>query len=246
MKHNEVHLLPAGQNLRPLKLEAPGMVLYPAFGTYGVLKKVGESGPEKYYEALWDKAAEVPVWIGSCKFSDPLDDVMQSFSVTKFGGARVTNRGSEALVTLGDVAGLIAEGRLTTGMSTRDVCTIPIGIGPESPIIESIKKMVSKNIRRLFVEGQRGRFISDRTLIEYMFSPERLEKARDRPETWIDEEVAKVPTKTPSKCRSSDLDDAARDLGPSPDDCLMTEDWRLVSRWDLTVKPWRARKLVNA
>ena len=94
--------------------------------------------------------------------------------------------------------------------------------------------------------SKQGRFISDRTLIAFKFSPERLEIARNDPEMWIKEEVSKLDTKTPGKCYDGSLDAAAKVLGPAPDDYPMTEEWRVISRWDLVVKPWRARKLTAA
>ena len=243
LKHKEIHLLPAGKKVPPRRFEAANVTLHGAFGGYGILKKVAGSAPRDYYKTLWSKSAEVPIWIGSCHFEDPFDAVLEAYSLTRFGGARVTRGTSEALVTIGDAAGLIAIGKLSTHMSTDDVCSIPVAIAKDSPIIEAIEKMISHNIRRLFVQGSQGRFISDRTLIDYMFSPGRLEIARDHPEMWIDEGVSKLATKTPGRCRTGDLDEAAKAMGPAPDDCLMTDEWRVVSRWDLVVKPWRARKL---
>jgi hypothetical protein len=102
---------------------------------------------------------------------------------------------------------------------------------------------VSHNIRRLFVEKEQGKFISDRTLVDYMFSPQRLGVARAHPELWIDEAIEKLDTKAPGRCRTGGLDEAAKEMGSAPDDCLMTDEWRVISRWDLVVKPWRAGKL---
>ncbi len=243
LKHNDVHFLPAGEKVPPRRLEVANVTLGGAFGGYGILKRVAGSAPRDYYKTLWSKSADIPMWIGSCRFEDPFDDVLEAYSLTKFGGARVTRGGSEALVTLGDVVGLIGGGRLSTQMSTDEVCSVPITIAEDRPIIEAIKQMISQNIRRLFLQGGQGTYISDRILINFMFSPERLETARDRPEAWIDGDVSKLATKSPSRCGTGSLDEAAKAMGPAPDDCLMTDQWRVISRWDLVVKPWRARKL---
>jgi CBS domain-containing protein len=167
------------------------------------------------------------------------------FSVTKFGGAKVTNDKNETLVTLSDAVGLISSGKLSTHMSTDDVSSIPIAISGEKYIVDAIRKMISQGIRRLFVEGGQGKFISDRTLIDYLFSKERLEAARDHPETWLDGKLSEVTTKEPGRCQTGDLDAAAKIMGPAPDDCLMTDEYRVVSRWDLVVKPWRAGNLAT-
>jgi CBS domain-containing protein len=245
IKHNEVHLLPAGKKVSPRRFELAGVTLHGAFGGYGILKRIARSQPKDYYKTLWARSAEVPIWIGSCKFGDPFDDILQAYSLTRFGGARVTKGGSEALVTLGDALGLIGSGKLSTHMTTDDVCSVPIAIAEEVAIIDAIRMMISNNIRRLFVRGGKGKFISDRTLIDFMFSPARLEIARDDPEKWLDGGVAKLATKTPGRCRTGDLDEASKAMGQAPDDCLLTDESRVISRWDIVVKPWRARKLAT-
>ena len=243
IKNIDVHFLPAGGQVPSRRFELANVALHPAYGSYGILRKIVDSEPKDYYKTLWSKSAEVPIWIGSCKFEQPFDDILQAFSATKFGGARVTQGVREALVTLGDVVGLVSEGKMSARMTTDDVSSVPIAIAKDRPIIEAIRKMVSHNIRRLFIERGQGSFISDRTLIDYMFSPQRLGIARDHPEQWIDETIEKLGTKTPGRCRTGSLDEAAKVMGSAPDDCLMTDEWRVISRWDLVVKPWRADKL---
>ena len=246
IKNIDVHFLPAGDRVPSRRFELANVTLHPAYGSYGILKRIVDSEPREYYKTLWSKSAEVPIWIGSCKYEQPFDDIVQAFSETKFGGARVTQGVSQALVTLADVVGLISEGKLSARMSTDDVCSVPIAISKDKPIIEALRKMVSQNVRRLFVEKEEGEFISDRTLIDYMFSPQRLGIARDHPELWIDGSVENLGTKIPGRCRAGGLDEAAKAMGSAPDDCLMTDEWRVISRWDLVVKPWRAGKLEAA
>jgi hypothetical protein len=246
IKNIDVHFLPAGGQAPSRRFELANVTLHPAYGSYGILKRIVGSDPKEYYKTLWSKSAEVPIWIGSCKFGRPFDDILQAFSETKFGGARVTHGVHEALVTLGDAVGLISEGKLTAHMSTDEVSSVPIAISKDRPIIEAIRKMMSHNIRRLFVEKEQGKFISDRTLVDYMFSPRRLGIARAHPELWIDEAIEKLDTKEPDRCRTGSLDEAAKEMGPAPDDCLMTDEWRVISRWDLVIKPWRAGKLEAA
>ena len=243
IKHNDVHLLPAGEKIPSHRIEMAAVTLHGAFGSYGILKRVSESPPKDYYKTLWSKSAEIPIWIGSCRFEDPFDDILQAYSLTGFGGARVTREMNEALVTLGDAVGLITSGKMSTHMLTDDVGSIPIVIARNAPIIDAIKEMISHNIRRLFVKGGQGMFVSDRSLIDFMFSPERLETARDSPEMWLDGEVGNLDTKSPGRCQAGDLDRAAKEIGPAPDDCLLTDQSRVISRWDMIVKPWRAGKL---
>ena len=243
IRNHEAHFFPASEEIPPLKLELPNITLHPAFGGFGVLKALANSYPSEYYKTLWRRSAEVPTWIGSCDYQQPFDDILRAFSETKFGGARLTSEGRQALVTLSDAVGLIREGRLSAKMPTEEVSSVPIPVSKSEPIIGAIRQMIALNVRRLFLKKGQGKFISDRTVIDYIFSPQRLEVARDHPELWLSEEVEKVDTKVPARCKAGGLDAAARDMGPEPDDCLMTDEFRLISRWDLVVKPWRMGKL---
>ena len=238
-----MQLLRAGDEIPPLNLELGNITLYPAFGGYGILKALAGSDPKEYYGTLWRRAAEIPIWIGSCDYQQPVGDLLQAFSETKFGGARVTSGALEALITLNDLVELIRDGKLSAQMSTDEVDSIPIPVSKQKPIIDAIKQMVYGNVRRLFLEKGQGKFISDRTVIDYIFSPQRLEVARDHPEQWLSETVEKVGAKDPALCKTGSLDAAAREMGAAPDDCLMTDEFRLISRWDLVIKPWRAGKL---
>jgi CBS domain-containing protein len=240
IKNIEVHLLPGGRKIPQKKPELSRFPLHPAFGGYGILKRVVESEPKEYYKTLWSKSAEVPIWIASCKYEAPFDDILEAYSETKIGGARVTKGHHEALITLEDAVGLISSGRLSTNMTTAEVGSVPVTISKEEPIIGAIREMVSKNIRRLFVDEK---FISDRTVIDYMFDPVRLGIARDHPERWIEGTVAELGTKSPGSCKSGSLDEAAKEIGDAPDDCLLTDDRRVISRWDIVMKPWRTGKL---
>ena len=243
LKNQEVHFLPAGNEVPPRRIEMADVTLYPAFGSFGILKRISESEPQDYYKTLWSKSRNIPVWIGSCDADRPFDDVLEAFSVTKFGGARLTHGNDEALITLGEAVELMGQGRMSTTMTTEEVASVPLAIRKDRPILEAVKKMLSLNVRRLFIEEGQGRFISDRTLVDYMFSPERLKIARDHPDRWIDEDVGKLGTKVPALCKSGRIREAASIIGPAPDDCLMTEEWRVVSRWDMVVKPWRAGRM---
>ena len=243
LRNDEVHFLPGGKKFPSRKHRMANFTLHPAFGGYGILKAVADSEPKDHYKTLWAKSAEVPMWIGSCDYEQPFDDILGAFALTLFGGARVTKGRLEALITLGDAVGLIREGELSTRMSTDEVGSVPIAISKDRPIIEAIRMMVLQGVRRLFIEKRRGAYISDRSVIDYMFSPERLGVAKDHPELWVDEPVERVGTKTAGRCSSGNLDDAAKEMGSAPDDCLITDGLRVISRWDIVVKPWKAGRL---
>lgn len=245
LRYSELHML-EGEDVDPPPMESPGVTLRPAFGSRELLRRVAGSEPSEYYKALWAKSMEVPVWVSSTGYDSPFDDVIQGFKATGFGGGFVSRGSQRALITLEQAVSLVAAGELSAQSSVEDVSSSPTSIEEDATIVEAIGGMLSQNVRRLFVRGKGGKYVSDRGITEHMFKPERLEVARDRPESWLDGGISAVPMKSPVRCQVEDLDAAAKLIGPAPDDCLVTEQGRVVTRWDIVVKPWAAGKLLGA
>jgi len=245
LRVSEAHMLPGGTRIPSPKVQIPGINLYGAFGGYCVLKEVATSSAKEFYRLLWTPASEFPTWIGSCGFDDPFEAVLRSYAATRFGATNVNNASMSAFVTLKDVVQLLKYGRLATELKTSDVSSTPITIPGDAPMQEAMRTMVSRNVRRLFLEGRGGEFVSDRSLIEFMFAPERLDKAREDPETWVDVKVSALATRLALPIDSVPMAEAARVIGEKPDDCLLTEEGKVVTRWDMVMKPWKAEKLTE-
>ena len=243
LRVNEAHLLPATAKRTTRTIGGTEIELCEAFGGYSVLKKASVTKPSDSYVMLWMKSGDFPVWVGTCKFSDPFEHLMTLFKLTRFGGA-VLRKGMERnLVSLGDLVGLLRSGILSSEMLSDEVSSEPLFISADSAISEAIGMMLANHIRRLFIRGRPGVFLSDRTLVDFLFSPGRLELARDRPERWAEEAVSAVRTKTGRECPKLTVAGAAQLMGDSPDDCLLTSEGRVITRWDLVMKPWMAGML---
>jgi hypothetical protein len=233
---NDVHIVPM--------VTGPHPKLQGAFGGYALLKKIAESTPKDYYNLLWSPGRYCVVKIGTCRFEDSLDTLLRLFEATRFGNARVDRSGGFILISLADIVELLRNGSLESGMSASEVGSAIIRISPNASMKEAIDKMLAHRVRRLFIDGQGSAFVSDRSIISFMFSGERIYLVRNNSEQWIDAKVSDTKFGVaPTIAAGEPLPGAARVFGIQPDACLLTDDDKVVSRWDMIMKPWKAGDL---
>ena len=238
---NDVHIVPMVTSPRPNSSGDSHPTLQGAFGGYALLKKIAESTPKDYYNLLWSPGRYCVVKIGTCQFEDSLDVLLRLFESTRFGNARVDRSAGFILISLADIVELLRKGSLEAGMSVSEVGSPIVRISPKASIKEAIDKMLALRIRRLFIDGQGPAFVSDRSIISFMFSGERIYSVRNNPERWIDARVSDTRYgEAPTVAAGEPLDGAARVIGIQPDACLLTDDGKVVSRWDMVMKPWKA------
>ncbi|MGD0146092.1 MAG: adenylate/guanylate cyclase domain-containing protein [Nitrososphaerales archaeon] len=237
---SEVHILPVMKGLRPRRDRRTGLVLYGALSGYSFLEKFMKTKPKDYSDLLRIPSREIAVWIGSVKFDNPISDLLHVFEVTKFGAARVSDRDIHTVVTLADLVGAMRNHSLVSDMRVEQVGSQPLSISSDAEIREAVKMMLKFRVRRLFPQDRPGEFISSRSVIEFMFTPERLQVARRRPEEWCDAKVSVLGTQSARVVApGAPLNEAARMMGDEPDDCLVSESGLIISRWDLVMKPWK-------
>jgi CBS domain-containing protein len=240
----EMHMLPLTNGISPRWDEQNGLVLYAALGGYALIRRILETKPSEHYKVLWSPCKETVVWLGTCMDSDSLNKLLEVFSLTRFGNARVEWSGSATFATLADVLELLRAGTLRTDISLAEVGSTMVEIDPQASVREAASTMVEHGVRRVFVKGRGAEFVSSRSILRHLFSAERLFLARDNPEAWLGGSVSGVTCSTaPLLSRGETARDAARTMGNLPDDCVLTDDGKVVSRWDLLVKPWKAGRL---
>ncbi len=244
LNSSEVHILPVMKGLRPRRDRRTGLVLYGALGGYSFLERFMKTKPKNYYDFLRTPSKEIAVWIGSVDFGNPISDLLHVFEATKFGAARVSDHDIYTVATLADLVGAMRNSSLVSDMRVEQVGSQPVSISSDAEIGEAVKMMLKFRVRRLFPQGRPGEFISSRSVIEFMLTPERLRVARRRPEEWCDAKVSALGTRSARVVApGASLNEAARMIGDEPDDCLVSEGGLVVSRWDLLMKPWKLGRL---
>jgi len=238
---SDVQMLPVEGGELAHYHEKAKIKLYAAIGGYSVLDKIIVTDPTKYQKLLWRPCKEAIVWIGSANYEDEFESLFKTFEITHFGDV-IIDRGEDthALLTLTDLVGLLRQGILTSTITAGEISSKIVSIPSDTPLIDAIRIMFQKRIRRLFLDNPvRGyEFISSRKIISFLFSPERLQSAKDKPEHWLDAKVTDVDL-----TRAEIVDDnfsankISRLMGNDLEDCLVTMKGRgVVTRWDLMIK----------
>lgn len=240
----DVQLLPLMKGFEPKMDKDTGIAFHKAVAGYSVLQRIIGTEPKDYFRLLWTPSKEVALLLGSVHFMDSLDDLLRVFDLTRWGAAIVDSRGKHTLITLKEIVQLFRQNRITTKMEVKAVGSPLLTISPDASLLTAIKLLFRRRVRRLFIAGQDGRFVSDRSLVEFLFTPDRLSLVRSKPRSWLDANVSDL---RPSKAkRISDkelVDKAASRIGDATDDCLVSDRGKVISRWDVVVKPWKAGKL---
>lgn len=226
-------------------IEKEGVTLYQAIGSQPIIRLLTETDPREYYKILWQSCANSSIWIGSLDVGDSLDKLLRIFELTGFGDAKVDSPPlPPALITLNEVVSLYGDWRLRCEASAEEVASRIVPVDPDTPLIEAMRTMCEKRIRRLFLSGKAGEFVSDRHILAFLFSPKGLKVARDAPTSWTDVRISAIPSmKAALVSPQAKVEDVARMRQANSDVWVLSDGGSVVSRWDLVIKPWKAGKL---
>jgi CBS domain-containing protein len=225
-----------------VETDKQGFRLFRAIAGLSIIRLLVETEPRDYYEALWKPCDTTSIWIGSLVYEDTLETLLRVFELTGFGDVRVDARDSaSALITLNDVASLYKGQRLNCLLGIKEVASPVFSVDPEIPLLDAMTTMYKKRVRRLFLNGREGEFVSDRCILELLFSPKALRVAEDAPAAWIDMKLAAVkPMKARFVSPQSTVEEVATTIEPGHDVFMLSQGGLVVSGWDLVMKPWMA------
>jgi len=222
-----------------------GVTLFQAIGSQPIISLLRETKPKDYYKILWNSCTTTSIWIGALGYDDNLDELLRVFVLTGFGDAKVDSPPSPpALITLNEVVGLYREGKLRCEMGAKDVASPAVVVDCDTPLMEAMNLMCEVRIRRLFLRGKAGEFVSDRNILAFLFSPKGLKIARDAPDEWTDLRLSDIQSMF-ARVVSSDesVEQVGRMVEPGSDVFVLSDNESVISRWDLVIKPWKAEKL---
>lgn len=242
----EVHMLPIVQGLEPRIDQETKIKMYAALGGASILNKVLNTFPKDYGEVIWTPCQELPVWIGTVNYEDSLENLVEVFTKTKFGNVAVEAKPSaRTLVTLSEILGLYRSHHITSNLRVVDVGSEMISISSDQDLVEAIKLMFQNRVRRAFLKSSTYRnsnleYVSDRDIIRFLFSPDRLEIAKTSPELWLKAKLSDLDSSMAQRIGDrKTVNQASEEIGDNIGDCLVcSESSRVVSRWDIVVKPF--------
>ena len=222
-----------------------GVELFQAIGGQPIIRLLTATRPSEYYKILWKSCETTSIWIGSLGYDDTLDSLLRVFEMTGFGDAKVDAPPSlPALVTLTEVVSLYRERKLRCQLGVNEIASQAVFVDPEMPLVEAMNMMCEKKIRRLFLSGKASRYVSDRHILAFLFSPTGLKIARDSPDFWTDLKLSAIESKAARPVSpDAKVEDVGRMVEAGRDVFMLSDGLSLVSRWDLVMKPWKAGKL---
>jgi len=241
----EFPILPVAKFGDPPDVEKKGVKLFKAIGGQQIIRLLTLTKPSDYHKVLWKPCTTTSMWLGALEYHDSLEKLLRIFEVTGFGDARVNAPAPpHALITLDEVVSLYREQKLKCKLEVKEVASRAIFVDPDTMLMEAMRTMCEKRIRRLFLHGKEGVFVSDRNILAFLFSPKALAVANDAPDSWTDVKISSIPS-----MKASFVSPQARveEVGSLPearhDVFVLSDGLSLVSRWDLVMKPWKLGQL---
>lgn len=240
-----VQMLPIVETLEPRTDPEIGKV-YGALAGYSVLQSIVQSDPKDYSKLLWMSSDKFPVWIGANEFSDTVDKTLKSFDLTKFGAVAIdAPSGSRfnALLTLSEMISLFQSKVARSSLRASDICSDAISVPEDTSLIEALRVMFEKRIRHIFLG--KVEYITGRDIIRFLFTPQRLEVAKNSPEKWLDAEISAIEKhKAKEVSPGRTVNQISMEFGSHlADDCLVISGKKVITRWDVVMKPWKSGDL---
>jgi len=176
-----------------------------------------------------------------------LSTLLNAFSKTRLGFASVEEEGGfSGLVSLSDVLGLYETGAVSAQLTVEAVGSPIFSMPGDSTLRKGLEEMLRRWHRRVFLEGTRE-FISDRSIVDYLFSPAVLSglvREKGAMTDVLGERISSVETtKANEVSPDTTLRVAASTLKSERAGQCLVFDGMVVTPWDLVMKPWKARAL---
>ncbi|MDE1853468.1 MAG: CBS domain-containing protein [Thaumarchaeota archaeon] len=216
------------------------------FSGYSALVGLLQSKPTDYYRFLFETCEKASLSVRPLTPNTELTEVLRTFAETKFGWAVVKGARKYGVVALSDLIPLYRSGVLETDLSVGEIASPKIfALPPSTSLKDALGEMVKHRIRRVFLSGGKNKFVSDREILIYIFSPERMRLTRGDSRTLLGATLADVgAVKAVEVDGRTTIKEASR-LYKSESGawCLVCDDG-LVTPWDLVMKPWKMGRLV--
>lgn len=211
---------------------------------YTCLSKLNQTDDKEYANLFKKSCKDVSQELPVVSADGDLGSLLKAFSESRFGFAWAESKANPQIggfVTLRDILVLYEESTIDSGCSLVEVASTNIfSLESNASLKQAIYEMIRRRIRRIQISDT-GRIISDRQIIDHVFSPSRLKEVYDTPSLLVDGNISDIEGTTPEK-RGNDfrVKEAAEILRRNG--CVMC-DKGLVTPWDAIMKPWERDEL---
>jgi CBS domain-containing protein len=234
LRFHEIDALPIGFKSRQKKKLA-------VLG-YSCLSKLQETPPKEYGKFLELPCEKAAVELSTVKKSETIKGLLRIFEQTKFGFAWIESQKLGGFASLRDLLDLYENGLISSDMTVGEVAS-PIFYMPASSTLKSVlREMFNHRFRRVFIEGKKA-VVTDRKIINYIFSASKLTETAKKPETLLDAKLGDLSSSEPLPIKGTvGISKAASKMKDAIEECLIC-DKGVITPWDLLMKPMIAGKL---
>ncbi|MDA4123343.1 MAG: CBS domain-containing protein [Thaumarchaeota archaeon] len=207
-------------------------------------------GPEGFAELLRGPCEAASDELNLLSVEDELGSLLDAFKSRTLGLALVHEGGRKmkaGLLSLTDVLALYGTGVIHAGMTVGDVGSPILSLPSTTTIREALQAMFRHRHRRVFLTGVEA-YVSDRSIMSSLFSPTILEQlGSEKSKDILSTPIAKVEKVTPVAVGpKTSLSKAAYMLRRDRGGCLITSEKKVVTPWDVVMKPWLTDRLTIA
>ena len=204
-------------------------------------------GPTRFGKMLKEPCERASDELPSFAVNEDLESVLDAFASRRLGFALVHGTGGfgyrRSLISLTDMLELYNRGTIRSELMVKDVATPAFSMPKTSTIRTALQAMFRYRYRRVFLSERE--YVSERSMMSYVFSPVILEElgreqGRDILATPIERLEVVRPTVVPPY---TSLRIAALKLRKDRGHCLVVGKGRVATPWDVVMKPWLSRRM---
>jgi len=226
----------------PLTFKPMEKKRFAVFG-YSCLSKLLETEAKNYGAFLEMSCENSALELTTIDGRKELETLLRIFEKTKFGFAWVESNRLGGFASLRDLIELYERGIVATKLTAREVASPIFSLSKNTKIKSVLQEMFNRRIRRIFVSGNKG-LVTDRTIINYVFSSSRLSAASRKPESLLEAKLGDLDLLEPVQVSGRvPIRDAAVSMRESSENCLVCNG-SVITPWDLLMKPLIQGKLV--
>jgi len=190
--------------------------------------------------------------IPSLSQKDPFDSIMKKIASNKFGDVILTNENGQpvGVLSVSQVITSLAHKRKKVDMKVRDVATRLKLAAEEQPLSDALRYMMRNRMRRTIIK-RNGKFygLTEREILKAFFSLDGLQSLHDDPQKFLGSRLGELvggrAKQLPSVKGDIRIHEAWQYLKGDPSACVIVDQNRIATPWDLVMKPYFEGKLFS-
>jgi predicted transcriptional regulator len=190
--------------------------------------------------------------IPSLSQKDRFDSIMKKIASNKFGDVILTNENGQpvGVLSLSQVISSLAHKRKKVNMKVRDVATRLKLAAEEQPLSDALRYMMRNRMTRTIIK-RNGKFygLTEREILKAFFSLDGLQSLHDDPQKLLGSSLGELvggrAKQLPRVNGDIHVHEAWRYLKGDPSACVIVDQNRVATPWDLVMKPYFEGKLFS-